>query len=92
MADLKRRRHGTVATRNDQGVRIADRVVDFDSYADIMTNRQETVIARLSVRTQITNQLIAQACMALICGRVVKQNTVDLLVYCTLGDSILSTD
>lgn len=81
MADLKRRRHGTVATRNDQGVRIANRVVDFDSYADIMTNRRETVIERLSVRTQITDRLIEQACKALVCGRVVKQNTADLKIY-----------
>lgn len=70
---LRRRRHGTVPTKH--GVRIADKIVDFGHYPDILDNHRQTVMARLSVRSTIDEELFRKAAMAMYCGRILKPDS-----------------
>jgi len=81
MANLSRSRHGSVPLATDHGVRIADHVVDFERYEELMRERQLTVIERVSIRTNKTSKLHSQASKALICGRIVKQNSTKPELY-----------
>lgn len=73
MGELLRRRHGTVPTKN--GVRIAEETVDFDSYPDILEKHRQTVMARVSVRSTIDEELLRRAAMAMYCGRILKPDS-----------------
>jgi len=73
MGELLRRRHNTVPTKN--GVRIAKEIVDFDSYPDILQKHRNTVMARVSVRSTIDEELLRRAAMAMYCGRILKPDS-----------------